>query len=338
MATDNAFDPNEIGPGYSDDELEDFDEDAVLRQYEDAPSVTESNAKEDTPTEENVPAEQDASAEEDAPAETEAKDDAGEEAKNEKTDDTPPKDDYWLPKSRYDFAQSKRREAEAELERVRQENADLQRKMQEAAQTQQTPPDDKTNEQAALEEQLKDLDRQVEAARLDGDVDKAAELAGQIRQVERQIFTTPGIDVQQIREQAANEARQSLLFDQAAKAVEQRYSVLNPEHADYNQEIVDELSEMFGLYSQKYDSVTALNRAVGYVMRSSEPPPPTPNEKPSARKTNFKKNVEAAQRMPPEAEGFDSDRGGPTRKLDPATMTIEEFEQLSDEDEERLLA
>jgi hypothetical protein len=331
-------DPNEIGSGYSDDDLDAFDE-KELDQY----TKSKAYSPEEEPSEDEAPAAEDTAADVGDKADKEPKDDApkdeepaakGEAAKGESSAEETPKPDYWMPKSRYDFAQAKRREAEAELERVRQENAELQAQVNQTRQAAPTGP--KTDAAAELEATLADLDRQIEAARLDGDVDKAAQLAGEIRKVERQIFATPGVDVDQIREQAAHEARQSLLFDQAASAVEQKYPVLNPEHASYNKDLMDEVSDLFGALVKKYDSVTALNRAVDYVMGPQSVPPA--GTAPTKRTTDVKKNVAAAKSMPPDLEGFDSDRGGPTRKLDPAAMTIEEFEALSDADEERLLA
>lgn len=337
-----AIDPNEIGSGYSDDDLDSFDDDAALSQFtnDETPAGDESSGDDSTAQQDSASPTDEGKTDDDAPADEGAADSGSSASQEEEPGDAEEptqtqQSDYWLPKSRYDYAQAKRREAEAELERVRQENAELQRTMQQSAQ-QSPPAEEKTDQAAELEAKLNDLDRQIEAARLDGDVDKAAQLAGEIRSVERQIFTTPGIDTDKIREEAANEARQQMLFDQAAAAIEKQYPVLSPEHSDYNKDTAEEVSDLFRALVREYDSVTALQRAVNYVMGPGQQPPPQPQQ--TKRKTDFKKNVEAAKRMPPEADGFNSDQGGPSRKLDPTLMSIEEFEALSDEDEERLLA
>lgn len=265
---DDEQDPSGLfgDPGLDDEDLSALDRGDSLEPIEE---------EEEKPEEQEAPAE-----EEEAPAEEPEGDEEpeegpeggeeGEEAEEpEDEPQTPPRDGNWIPKTRFNEINERRKAAErraAELE----------------ARAAQTDPS-----------KLADFDfdgKEQEYMQfvLDGDHEKAASIRREIRSAEQKYF-------EQMAVQQANQAREStvaqLEFDRAVAEVNAAYPVFDPDFEGYSADLVEETLELHsGLVGRGYTPAAALRKAVDYVVKANglqadgAAPALEVAEKPAARK------------------------------------------------------
>lgn len=121
---------------------------------------------------------------------------------------------------------------------------------------------------------------------------------------------------------AKNAAVEELTYNAQLAGLEAKYPLLNPEHADFDEDKVNEVADLMGVFVKSGTKrPDALNRAVKYVL--GEPPKAKekdPEPKDDAAKklaeekaaAARKKAAEADKQQPPNSKGVgkDSDKGG----------------------------
>lgn len=231
---------------------------------------------------------------------------------------------HMVPKARLDEVLAKTRELQAQVEVLTR----VQQQAQPAAQQQAaTQPLDAL---AALEEQYAD-------ALLDGDKRAAVELGRQIRKMEMDIHTQQAAQVVQgVNAQTAAAAQ----YDAVVDEIEREFPVFNPDSETYNDELAQEaLVIANGYASQGMVFHDALAKAVGTVARANGVAPVS--QQPSAaqqrQQQSLARNASAASQQPPNLSaapvGTDSSQmGGPLTAEAVASMTMAQFEKLSQED------
>ncbi len=204
------------------------------------------------------------------------------------TPPAPSKDSGMIPRSRYNEAAQRRREAEARAEQLEAELARAR-----AAAPQPTEMD-------RLSARVNSLYEQVENARAEGDSKTAAALSREIDNINRQLtrFETDFI-AQQRAVAAQNLAAYNAVVDQLELVAPQ----LDPNSDDFDEEAAVELDAMVRGFEQRLQlsPADALKRAArrmfgdGVFTRTTTVAPASP----PARPTNVPKNVDAANRQPP---------------------------------------
>lgn len=286
-------------------------------------AAPEEGAAAPEPTPEKAP---EPEAEKPAPAaepEGEAPPEAAKPEPESKPDGDASKPSAAIPKHRFDFVQQKRREAEERAAALEAEIAKLRDQPKE-------PP-------KPIDQVLAEMDLEIEKARLDGDAEKAAQLRGEQRRIEMQIVEQRS---SQSGEQMVTQAQEMQRLNELIDKLEATYPQFVEGDAAYDKDLVDEVLDLHSAYIAKgMPPSMAMAKASSYVLRANgldkpkaeEPPKP---EAPPVKKTDVKKNVAAAKAQPPplESVGFDSAKGGVTKKVDISRMTIEEFEKLGEGD------
>lgn len=230
---------------------------------------------------------------------------------------------HMIPKSRYDSAQARARSAEKKV------------KEYEAQQAAQVATEQSTNQSAEkLDTRLEELDRDIEQARLDGDVDKIVALQKDARNVEKQIYQTMA---ELAASNAGTAAQESVKLDTLIDTLETQYDILNPDSENFNEDKINEILDMQSAFVKNGDSPSAaMLKAVGYIM----PEERITDEVANKRRTNVAKNLKAAKAQAPGSNetGMNSDAGGPTsdKPVDVTQMTQEEFDALPPETIKRL--
>ena len=247
---------------------------------------------------------------------------------DDKTDDKTDDKGTMLPKRRYDAVARQRDEERARREEAERKLADLERK----ARGEDKPPTELTSDE--LDAKLTELDRQVVQAQADGDVDKVVALMKQARKLETDFMLA---QVENASTKATTTARSQTKLDQRVDYYESTFEKLNPTHDAYDEDLVSEINELREALELKgWAPDTALDRAVQLLM--PELPAPTAGDKPPAKKTDVSKNLDAADRTPPDASdhGDPSGKRGMTDDIDVTKLSEEEFKNLPDSVKRRL--
>lgn len=237
-----------------------------------------------------------------------------------------------IPKHRFDYVQTKRREAEERAAALEAELAKF-RAQQEQEQKPQGP---------TYESVLSDLDLQIEQARLDGDAEKAAKLRGEQRKVEAQWLAQ---QTQATSHQTVTQAQEAQVLNELITQLEEAYPQFVEGSEVYDKDLVEEVLELHAAYVAKGKRPSeAMAKASSYVLRANgllkddadiEAPEAQEAPKPAApKKTDVAKNTKAAAAQPPPLEkaGLDSSKAGVTKSVDIMHMSIEEFEKLGEKD------
>lgn len=270
--------------------------------------------KDETSTEEEV-----TSTEEETTTEEEETEE--EETSEEEEDEEPTS--HMIPKSRYDSAQARARAAEKKV------------KAYEAQQAAVIASEQATNKDAEkLDTRLEEIDRDIEQARLDGDVDKVVVLQKTARDVEKEIYQTMA---ELAASNAGTAAQESVKLDTLIETLETSYDILNPDSENFDEDKINEILDMQSAFVKNGDSPSAaMLKAVGYIM----PEERVTDEVANKRRTNVAKNLKTAKAQAPGSNetGMNSDSGGPVsdKDLDVSEMTTEEFDALPAETLKRL--
>lgn len=233
-------------------------------------------------------------------------------------------DEPKIPKSRFDDAVAKERTraeaAERELAAIRQAQQQIQRGV----------------DLDKLVQQVSELRAKEHDALIDGDKKSAAELAGQIDTLNRQIA------VEQARDMSAaarEQAREEIRWDLTVERIEEQYPALNERSDEFDQDLTDDVvDKMNGIMArERMPRSQALLKAVQSVMRIRSTPVEE-NQKgldrgkqQDRKEAAVAKNLDAAKRQPASMKtaGADSDKYGQNSPTPAASdMTFEEFKAL----------
>jgi hypothetical protein len=254
-------------------------------------------------------------------------------ASDDKDDDKADDEITGIPKSRLDAALSRARAAE-------KENRDLRAQQTDTPATPATPAadDDDTLTIAQAEKRVDDLDDEIAKAMKDEEEEGHAKLTVLLRE-QREL--SEGIQEAK-REDADHDSRshttEEIQFDRVVNELEEQLPMLDPNHADYNEDLVGEVVTLAqALNQQGRTQADSMLLAVDYMSGKLGL---SKSEMASVKKeTDVAKNVATAKKMPPdlsEAKGMASDKGGVTKETGKvADMSEDEFYTLS-EDEERI--
>ncbi len=260
-----------------------------------------------------------------ADAETEAEDtdnDGEEEPARDEKGRFAKKDEPRIPKARFDEAVAKERTRAEALER---QLAELQ-----AAQVQVKKQEDT----AKLDAEIYELEKQRAKMLLDGEAEKAAEIASLIRAKERQLAIE---ESRSMSAQAKEQAREEIRMELTVEKIEVEYPALNPDSEEFDEDLVDlVLSKQRSLMQKEGLSPSkALVKAASSVMgrfgsKSEEVRQKGLKKDVEDRKqAQVKKNIDTAKRQPASMKdsGLDSDKMG-DKAVDIANMSFDEFEAL----------
>lgn len=250
------------------------------------------------------------------------------EARVESKPETRERDDQgrFIPKGRFDEAVGKER---SRAEAAERKLAELQASLQQV---------DRNADAEKLEGEIVALEKQHAKLLLDGDHEKAAELMTQIRLKERTIAIQQATH---LSAQAKNEAREEVRMDAAIESLETTYAALNPEHEDFDQDLVDMVlaTQSSLIQNERLTPSAALVKAAQKVMSKLGAKPAVVEEAKGLaagkvaqdrKQAQVEANIDAARRQPASLKdsGIDSDKAGQTGKVDVTKLTREEFAAL----------
>lgn len=241
-----------------------------------------------------------------------------------------------IPKSRFDEAVGKEREAREAAERRAQE---LERQLAErAAKT------TESEQVAELEKGIEALEVQYQELLLDGNTTEAAKIMRQIRVAERQIATAEAESKALSRTQQVLEQER---FSVAVARLEADYPELNPQSEVYDQDLVDLVLSKQGalIRAQGMSPSEAIAKAADDVAKRFLVRKPAEPEKkglaPQADRTKqaVDKALTAQKSQPPSLKeaGMDSDKLGEKELPDVTKMTADEFDALPEATKARLM-
>ncbi|MDL2342428.1 MAG: hypothetical protein QFB87_05115 [Patescibacteria group bacterium] len=207
---------------------------------------------------------------------------------------------------------------------------------------------DRGVEAAKLEEEIVSLEKEHAKAILDGNADKAAELAGKIRLNERMIQNASST---QMSAQAQNQAREEIRLDLVIEKLEEQYPQLLQGSDSFDQDAVDLVLASQKMYIDR-DRMTpsaALALAaekvmakltVGATKQEKEEPEGLDKAKVTAdrKEAQVDKNIKTAAAQPANLKdaGLDADKKGATGDIDPLKLSTAEFDALPEATKARL--
>lgn len=254
----------------------------------------------------------------------------------EPKEDKEAKKDSRIPESRH----------KAILEKEREKRADLERQLAQYQNGQQVA--DVNQQITAAEDSIMKMERQHAELLTDGEIDKAVALMSQIRRAERDMAEAKSdmkIHAAEIR--ATERAR----YNTGLERIESAYPELNPDHDDYNEELMAEVAELKDAYQMKGHTPTqALQKAVKALveprttrqeMATSSTPRVSDKDIAAERKKDAVTRTEKATRMSPPSlsrTGIDSDKlgAGSTEAQALMRMSQAEFKKFADANPEAL--
>ena len=241
-----------------------------------------------------------------------------------------PKKDSRIPLSRHEAVLNKERERRAELER---QLAQYQNGQQVANVNQ---------EITALEDQVMKLEKDYANLLTDGEIDKATSVMAQIRKAERDMAEAKSdMKIHAAEARATERARYSTSLER----IESAFPTLNPDHDDFDAELMAEVVELKDAYQMKGHTPTqALQKAVKALVEprttrqelaTSSAPRVTDKDVAAERKKDAVGRTSAAVgKTPPNLvrAGTDSDRmGGTLDARAVMNMSQAEFAKLSED-------
>lgn len=246
-------------------------------------------------------------------AEEPGKDDGTDTDDTDDTDTAAADDDTskegMIPRHRYQSASQRARDAEAKV-------AELEAKM---------APAPAAPEEVDYDAKLLDLDTRQAKMLADGEFENAAKLSQEARMIERAQMQ---VEFEERNTQSANATVEQVRLDRAIEDLNESFPVLDPDNDGYDQDLVDEVLTLQRAFVAAGKNPTqSLYDAVHYARIEGD----VPAKKPQSRKTDVKKNIDAANKQPPELDkaGFDSDTTGMKDKdPDITSLTEEEFDAL----------
>lgn len=236
-----------------------------------------------------------------------------------------------IPKSRLDAALKRARTAEADLRKLRAEPKEP------APAVADDDDDDGTITITQAQDRLEALDLEIAKAAKDEEDEDGAKLALLIREQRELQEGIRDARMEELQADSALQTTEDIQFDRVVTTLEEDIPQLNPEHEDYDDDMVQETITLAqALRAQGRTQADAMLLAVGYM--SSKLGIDENAVKDVKLKTDVEKNVDLAKKLPPDlpgVKGTSSDKGGLTGgPADGARMDDAEFAALQ-EDEER---
>ena len=240
------------------------------------------------------------------------------------------KKDSRIPLARHEKILQKERDARAAAER------ELKR-YQGGAQVSDLNADITNAENAVLV-----LEKEYTKLVTDGETEKASAKMTEIRRTERDINEAKS-DAKIAT--AVARATENVRYNSALERVESQYAVLNPDHVDYDEEVLGEVVEMMNGYkAQGYTPTDALQKAVrkelgaktaAQTQATTVTPRVDPKDVAAARKKEAAdKAIDAVEATPPSTSklGIDGDKiGGGLSAKAVMGMSQKEFAGITDE-------
>lgn len=229
-----------------------------------------------------------------------------------------------VPRARLTEAQQKRREAEAHA-------AELESELQKLR--------DEGGQSKAFKEFTDKVDKlyeDVEVARAEGDYKKAASLQ---RELDKMRDGANRASVEYLAKQQAAQAQDLAAYEAVVDQVELLVPELDPKSDEYDPDVLADVSATRdGYEAHGMKPAAALKKALKLVLGRdvfATTKDLRRDDKPvEKKKTDFKKNIEAAKKQPP-----DTDAAAPvekTKTLDVSKLSDEEFDKLPDAVKRRL--
>ena len=194
---------------------------------------------------------------------------------------------------------------------------------------------------------IADLEKQYAKHVADGEVDKASTVMAEIRRTERSVA-----DAQNDMKIAAavSLATESARYNIALERVEEAYPVLNPDHTDFDQELMSDVADLKTTYERRGMTPTAaLQKAVERLVKPATAKQEaatsvTPRVDPAAvaaerKKAAVAKTAETVAKTPAALNkaGIDSDKeGGTISAKDVLKMSFKDFAKLPEEELARM--
>lgn len=233
-----------------------------------------------------------------------------------------------LPKSRFDAAMARAREAEARLAEYEANNK--------------AEPQQAVEPEASAEEDFNakfdELDEKIASAMDDGDSKAVVQLMKEQRALQNDYMEEQIRANQTDPNTILNETRSELEFESFRSRVEAIHPELDPSDGNeaYDEGIVLQINRLMnGFMAQGSGKQQALDEALSYIYPEGwDKPLQKEPEKPKVapKKTNIDKNLEAASQQAPEmVDGEDSTAAGGMADLNPMTMTEKQLEALTEE-------
>jgi hypothetical protein len=288
-----------------------------------------------TPTDdadEKVEDKADEKVEDKAEEKVEDKTDDADEEKEEKDEakDDKKKSPKRIPLDRHEALLNKEREARKEAER---ELAKFQSGKQVA---------DINADLTALEAKVLGMEKEYTKLLADGEVDKATDLMRDIRRAERQMNEQRSdFKIAEAEARATERARYNISLER----VEQAYPVLNPDHGDFDSEMLTDVADLKVTYERKGMTPTdALQKAVKKLLGAETtkqevattvtPKVDAKDVAAERKKGAVEKALDASKKTPPSVSrvGMDSDKdGGVISAKDVLKMSYKDFSALSED-------
>lgn len=259
-----------------------------------------------------------------------------------------------VPKWRLDQQTKKLRQTEREMATLKAQLEKLTGQAQPDGQPQADTAQQSTQKQASpdaqLQAQLKELQSkrneirdQYEEAIIDGDTKKTKAFREQLDAIEDDIFETRvNARTQKVQEETVSRTAIERELQTVADEVQAEYSVLDPNHDSYDEEIVNETVAYRDML------ITSMNRKPGEALREAAETMAKKYDIPAAGKSDKKQNSEgegqsrteqrskgkekAAKQQPPKMPG----KRNEAKVSDITSMTDAEFEKLTPEQRSEL--
>tara|TARA_S200000501_G_scaffold334639_1_gene338796 strand:+ start:370 stop:1233 length:864 start_codon:yes stop_codon:yes gene_type:complete len=247
--------------------------------------------------------------------------------------------------------------AEAVEEEVKEEEevkAEAEPKEEEKAEAHMIPKDRLDQEIAKrrqLENQLKDLQKPVDAPKapeydfdkaekeymsavVDGELDKAMAIRKNIRTAER---SQMDFEFNQKMETTKVQTRAQIELDNEVNVMTQRYPSLDINGKEADNDLINETNELMSAFTQNgYTAVDALRKAVGYTMKSAGINSTGPAVVPDIARIEANKKKAGASKQPPKLGGESQRMKDIETKQDVSRMSNVEFDKLTDEELKKL--
>lgn len=249
-------------------------------------------------------------------------------------------EEHMLPKSRYDYQARRARRAEERASELERKLAELEKGDSGKSGKDTGADSGKIDSIDSLNERLSEIDKEIEKARADNDMDKVIQLNKQQREAEHEYYQSV---INERTENLSKSTREEVRLDQVITVLEERYPALNPDGKDYDQDVVDEVLDLKeALISRDYAPADAMLAAVNYVIGDGDVGDVGADDgkdgqsEADRRAAAIDKNLDTANRQPgSKGKGMDSDKGGMGKKPNVLKLTEEEFEKLPEEEKRR---
>jgi len=198
----------------------------------------------------------------------------------------------------------------------------------------------RTEDVAKVEEKIVSLEKMHAKLLLDGEHEKAAETMRDIRLMERQVAIQQATH---LSAQAKDSAREEIRMELVIERLESGHPELNPQHEDYNQELVDDVLgwQQVLMQRNRLPPSAALAKAVEKVMVKKQAVPDEPKAglaAASRKDDQLSKNLATDKAQPPSMKeaGMDSDKTGVTGVPRMSELTPEQYDALPESTKAKL--